>query len=290
MRPILKYVVISISALCILACASLKEPEIVSIDYVSLEKTDDHTFNIFTKLSIFNPNNFNLKSDDLKLDIYLDSIFIGELTLMEDLSLKKRDTSIINTKLIHYAGLMTHPLSLTDVINLHARGTADIPYLPFKYNFEINHQLKISDFINPLLQDNLKESDVQFRSIKIENIKLSQVDIAAALTFKNNFDFDYTIEQLDISIFDSKKYNNLVGKSTLEKPINVPKTNEVDVTSSVSLNTLNVGKSLIKNLLNKSYSFYLKAEALIVFNKFKIPITLYKQVDYNPLSQEIKIR
>lgn len=290
MRPILKYFVIIISALCILACASLKEPEIVSIDYVSLEKTDDHTFNIFTKLSIFNPNNFNLKSDDLKLDIYLDSIFIGELTLMEDLSLKKRDTSIINTKLIHYAGLMTHPLSLTDVINLHARGTADIPYLPFKYNFEINHQLKISDFINPLLQDNLKESDVQFRSIKIENIKLSQVDIAAALTFKNNFDFDYTIEQLDISIFDSKKYNNLVGKSTLEKPINVPKTNEVDVTSSVSLNTLNVGKSLIKNLLNKSYSFYLKAEALIVFNKFKIPITLYKQVDYNPLSQEIKIR
>ncbi|MDB9712724.1 hypothetical protein OAA78_03460 [Flavobacteriaceae bacterium] len=289
MKSTLKYFSIFFSLLCLASCSSIKDPKLVSVDSVSISLVDDNKYTVLTELIIYNPNKFSLSSKDVKLNLFMDSLFLGEIFLLEDFYIKKLDTSHLKTKLILQPQLFKHPINLNDTINLAVEGSAKIPFLPFKYNFDIDHQLMLSDLMNPLLEKNLGESDVNFKAIKIENIRFSSVDITSLLMFKNNFNFDYTIQKLDVEIFDSNKLNNLVGNSSIKSPILVDSQSEVSVESAVSLNTAKLGKSILRNLLKSDNSLFLKANVLIVFNQIQVPLTILKKIDYNPLTQEIKL-
>ena len=144
--------------------------------------------------------------------------------------------------------------------------------------------------LDPLLEKNLQDSDINLKSLRIENIKLYNVDIISAFTFKNNFNFDYSIEKLNVEIFDSKKCNNLIGESNIDDLVLVKKQSEVDIESAISLNTAKLGKSILKNLFKKRISLFIKANTIIVFNKIQFPLTILREVDYNPITQEIYIK
>ena len=290
MKLLLKYLSIIIISLCFTACTSIKDPKLVSVDNVSISLIDDNSYSIVTELKVYNPNKFTLQSKDVKLDLYMDSLYLGEIILMDDFYIKKLDTSSLKTKLILQPKLFTHPISLNDKINLSAKGSAKVPILPLKYKFNIAHELKLSNLINPLLEKNLSESDVKFKAIKIKNIRFSTVDLISLFSFKNNFNFDYSIKKLDIEIFDSNNYDNLIGKSSIKNPIPVVKKSEVSVESTTSLNTAKLSKSILRNLLRKSHSLFIRANVIIIFNQIEVPLTILKQVDYNPLTQEIKIQ
>ena len=290
MKTFLKYFLIIVISFCFIACNSIKDPELVSVDNISISSIDDNSYSIITELKIYNPNKFTLQSKDIKLDLYMDSLFIGKIILMEDFYIKKLDTSSLKTQLLVKPKLFPYTISLNDKINLSAKGSAKIPILPIKHKFDIKYQLKLSSLINPLLKKNLSESDISFKSIKTENIRFSTVDFLSLFTFKNNFNFDYNIQKLDIEIFDSNNYENLIGKSSIKNPILVVKNTEVNVESTTSLNTAKLSTSILRNLLRKSHSLFIRANVIIIFKQIEVPLTILKQIDYNPLTQEIKIR
>jgi len=289
MKLFLKYFLITIILLCITACTSIKDPKLVSIDNVVMESSDD-SYTVLIDIKLYNPNMFPLRSKDVKLELYIDSLFIGKILLMNDFYIKKRDTLSLKTKLIIDYKLFKQPVNLNDTLNLRVKGSAKVSIFSINYKFDIEHQLRLSDLMEPLLKNNLKESDVNFRAITVKNIRLSTVDIVSTLTFKNNFNFDYTIEKLNIEIFDSNTYTNLVGQSSLGNPIQVVQKSNIDIESAISLNTAKLGKSILKNLFRRRYSLFIRANAVIVFNQIQVPITILKQVDYNPITQEVNIK
>tara|TARA_B110000902_G_scaffold244831_1_gene298401 strand:+ start:2301 stop:3170 length:870 start_codon:yes stop_codon:yes gene_type:complete len=289
MKLFLKYFLITIILLCITACTSIKDPKLVSIDNVVMESSDD-SYTVLIDIKLYNPNMFPLRSKDVKLELFIDSLFIGKILLMNDFYIKKRDTLSLKTKLIIDYKLFKQPVNLNDTLNLRVKGSAKVSIFSINYKFDIEHQLRLSDLMEPLLKNNLKESDVNFRAIKVKNIRLSTVDIVSTLTFKNNFNFDYTIEKLNIEIFDSNTYTNLVGQSSIGNPIQVVQKSNIDIESAISLNTAKLGKSILKNLFRRRYSLFIRANAVIVFNQIQVPITILKQVDYNPLTQEVNIK
>jgi|TARA_B110001469_G_scaffold126872_1_gene145748 LEA14-like dessication related protein len=289
MKLFLKYFLITIILLCITACTSIKDPKLVSIDNVVMESSDD-SYTVLIDIKLYNPNMFPLRSKDVKLELFIDSLFIGKILLMNDFYIKKRDTLSLKTKLIIDYKLFKQPVNLNDTLNLRVKGSAKVSIFSINYKFDIEHQLRLSDLMEPLLKNNLKESDVNFRAITVKNIRLSTVDIVSTLTFKNNFNFDYTIEKLNIEIFDSNTYTNLVGQSSIGNPIQVVQKSNIDIESAISLNTAKLGKSILKNLFRRRYSLFIRANAVIVFNQIQVPITILKQVDYNPITQEVNIK
>tara|TARA_B110000114_G_C15090257_1_gene398218 strand:- start:656 stop:1525 length:870 start_codon:yes stop_codon:yes gene_type:complete len=289
MKLFLKYFLITIILLCITACTSIKDPKLVSIDNVVMESSDD-SYTVLIDIKLYNPNMFPLRSKDVKLELFIDSLFIGKILLMNDFYIKKRDTLSLKTKLIIDYKLFKQPVNLNDILNLRVKGSAKVSIFSINYKFDIEHQLRLSDLMEPLLKNNLKESDVNFRAITVKNIRLSTVDIVSTLTFKNNFNFDYTIEKLNIEIFDSNTYTNLVGQSSIGNPIQVVQKSNIDIESAISLNTAKLGKSILKNLFRRRYSLFIRANAVIVFNQIQVPITILKQVDYNPITQEVNIK
>ena len=289
MKLLLKYFLISSVLLGITACTAIKDPKLVSLDHVVMESSGD-SYAVVTDIKLYNPNRFVLSSKDVKLELFIDSLFIGKILLLNEFYIKKRDTLNLKTKLTLDPQLLDQAVSLNDTLNLHVKGSAKVPVLPVNYKFNVEHQLMLSDLIEPLLKNNLKESDVNFKSVKIKNIRLSTVDIISALTFKNNFNFDYRIKKLDIEIFDSNIYTNLIGKSSLANPIQVVRKSEIDIESGITLNTAKLGRSILKNLFKKTHSLFIRANAVIVFNQIQVPLTILKQIDYNPISQEINIK
>ena len=289
MKLFLRYSLITVVIFIITACASIKEPQLVSIDNVVMTSSED-TYAVLTDLKLFNPNRFALNSKDVKIELYIDSLFVGKILLLNEFKIKKRDTINLKTNLTLEPKLFDQSVNLNDILNLRIKGSAKVPILPISYKFDIEHQLLLSDLIEPLLKNNLKESDIKFKSIEIKKIKLSTVDIISVLTFKNNFNFDYSIEKLDVKIYDSKKYTNLIGESSLGNSIQVDRKSEINIKSAATLNTTKLGKSILKNLFKKTHSFFIRANAVIVFNQIQVPLTILKKVDYNPITQEINIK
>ena len=289
MKLFLRYFLITVVIFIITACASIKEPQLVSIDNVVIASSED-SYAVLTDLKLFNPNRFALNSKDVKIELYIDSLFVGEILLLNEFKIKKRDTINLKTKLTLEPKLFDQSVNLNDILNLRVKGSAKVPILPISYKFDIEHQLLLSDLIEPLLKNNLKESDINFKSVEIKKIKLSTVDIISVLTFKNNFNFDYSIEKLDVEIYDSNKYTNLIGESSLGNSIQVVRKSEINIKSAATLNTTKLGKSILKNLFKKTHSFFIRANAVIVFNQIQVPLTILKKVDYNPITQEINIK
>lgn len=289
MKLFLRYFLITVVIFIITACASIKEPQLVSIDNVVIASSED-SYAVLTDLKLFNPNKFALNSKDVKIELYIDSLFVGEILLLNEFKIKKQDTINLKTKLTLEHKLFDQPVNLNDILNLRVKGSAKVPILPINYKFDIEHQLLLSDLIEPLLKNNLKESDINFKSVEIKKIKLSTVDIISVLTFKNNFNFDYSIEKLNVEIYDSNKYTNLIGESSLGNSIQVFRKSEIDIESGITLSTAKLGRSILKNLFKKTYSLYIRANAVIVFNQIQVPLTVLKQVEYNTISQEINIK
>ena len=115
MKLFLKYFLIII-LLCITACTSIKDPKLVSIDNVVMESSDD-SYAVLIDIKLYNPNMFPLSSKDVNLELFIDDLFIGEILLINDFDIKKRDTLSLKTKLIIDYKLFKQPVNLNDILN-----------------------------------------------------------------------------------------------------------------------------------------------------------------------------
>ncbi len=289
MKAFLKYFFIVLIILGVTACSTIKDPRFISIENVEVKSVGE-SFSIVTDLKIYNPNKFALHSKDVEIELFIDKLFIGNVSLMNEFKVKKQDTLKLRSRLVLEPKLFKKKIRLNDTLNLQTKGSAKVSFVPLNYKFDIKQNLILSDLLDPLIKDKLKDSDFNFKSIQIENIRLSSVDIVSALAFNNNFDFDYSIEKLNIEISDSKNYNNLIGESNIDKSIKVEKQSEVEIVSNISLNTAKLGKSILKNLLKKRHSLFVKVNSVIDFNRIQFPLTMFKELEYNPITQEIYIK
>ena len=289
MKLSLKYFFIVLIGLGINACSTIKDPKLVSVENVDVNSVGN-SFSILTDLNIYNPNNFSLYSKNVNVELFLDDLFVGKINLLNQFKVKRKDTLKLRSKLNLDPMLFDQKVSLDDTLNLNLRGSAKISFIPLDYKFNIQQKLMLSDLIEPLVENNLKDSNINFKSIHIKNIGLSRVDMISVLTFKNNFNFDYSIEKLNVEIYDSSRYNNIIGESNIENPIEVKNNNEFEIESAITLNTAKLGKSILKNLLKKRYTLFVKVNVIINFNQIKLPFSIFKELDYNPITQEIYIK
>ena len=271
------------------SCSVVKEPELISIENLSMSPGLDKNFKISAGLKIFNPNKFLLKSDDIKLDIYLDTLLVGKAFFKDNFNLKKRDTTIINTQIDLNPFFLQQSLSLKDTLNITSNGTAKIPFLPTNYNFSIDYKVPLNDLLDPILKNNLASSNFRLEEIKVEKVNFSEIILKSLFIFDNEFDFDYTIKKVDIEIYDSSSYQNLIGSSSLSNTINVRAKSSNDLLATTSLNSMGLGKTFLKNIFKRTKSFYLKVNITVLFMNIQVPISIKKQVDYNPLTNQIKI-
>jgi LEA14-like dessication related protein len=289
MNSFFKFLIILLIILGITtACSTIKDPELISISNLEI-KTDSESFNIQTDLKIYNPNKFTLRSQNINIELFINDLFIGDAVLLEKFNVKKQDTSVLTFNLNLDSKFFNQRINLGDTLNLNIKGKAKI-FFNLNYKFNTDYQLSLSDLFESLLETNFKNSNINLNSVRIENIGFSNFDILPNLTFKNNFDFDYSIEKLNIEIYDSDKYNIPIGVFEKYNSIQVKKQSHINIESPISINTAKFGKSILKNLSGKTYSLFVKINAKVVFKKIELPLTVFKKLEYDIPSQKIYIK
>lgn len=289
MNSFFKFLIILLIILGIAtACSTIKDPELISISNLEI-KTDSESFNIQTDLKIYNPNKFTLRSQNINIELFINELFIGDVVLLEKFNVKKQDTSVLTFNLNLDSKFFNQRINLGDTLNLNIKGKAKI-FFNLNYKFNTDYQLSLSDLFESLLETNFKNSNINLNSVRIEKIGFSNFDILPNLTFKNNFDFDYSIEKLNIEIYDSDKYNIPIGVFEKYNSIQVKKQSHINIESPISINTAKFGKSILKNLSGKTYSLFVKINAKVVFKKIELPLTVFKKLEYDIPSQKIYIK
>ena len=283
------YFLIIFSFILIGACSSIQEPKLISIDKVELIDDTDEEFFIETDLSIYNPNWFDISTDDIVFKIFVNTLYVGSAEIAGGVLIAKKDTSNVVSLLKIQKNYLDSNININDSVLVNAIGTTKIPYINKDFYFEFDYKINLSDYILPFANEIITDSDIQIKEVNIKSIDLMKIKLEVLFNLNNTTKNEYEISKLDVSIYNSSSYSTLVGRSTIDKGFTVLADTLNVFKSEVSINTLSMGSALFSNTISNSNSFYIKVNSIVKYNKLEIPIIIKRRVDYNPLTLEINL-
>ena len=283
------YFLIIFSFILIGACSSIQEPKLISIDKVELIDDTDEEFFIETDLSIYNPNWFDISTDDIVFKIFVNTLYVGSAEIAGGVLIAKKDTSNVVSLLKIQKNYLDSNININDSVLVNAIGTTKIPYINKDFYFEFDYKINLSDYILPFANEIITDSDIQIKEVNIKSIDLMKIKLEVLFNLNNTTNNEYEISKLDISIYNSSSYSTLVGSTSIDKGFAVLADTLNVFKSEVSINTLSMGSALLSNTIGNSNSFYIKVNSIVKYNKLEIPIIIKRRVDYNPLTLEIKL-
>lgn len=292
MKKLLKTSIVSIILFLVVACSVTKEPKLISIDKLEIKSVDDsqNEISVNSQMKIYNPNWINLNSKDVDFKVFIDTIYVGKANLIEDLNLKKRDTSNVKICLKLKNTFLESKLILNDSIPFRIEGSAKISYLPKRYHFNFKYNIKLSDFINNLTNGLVNEGNIKIKNINLISLNLSNIQLNLLFNINNNLKIDYEINKLDVNFYNDKSYDNLVGSTSLDKPFTVKANNINELLTTVNIDPLKLGSSFISSILNKDKTIYIKINSLIIYKNIQIPLIIKKEATFNPLTLKINLK
>ena len=283
------YFLIIFSFILIGACSSIQEPKLISIDKVELIDDTDEEFFIETDLSIYNPNWFDISTDDIVFKIFVNTLYVGSAEIAGGVLIAKKDTSNVVSLLKIQKNYLDSNININDSVLVNAIGTTKIPYINKDFYFEFDYKINLSDYILPFANEIITDSDIQIKEVNIKSIDLMKIKLEVLFNLNNTTKNEYEISKLDVSIYNSSSYSTLVGRSTIDKGFTVLADTLNVFESEVSINTLSMGSAIFSNTISNSNSFYIKVNSIVNYNKLEIPIVIKRRIDYNPLTLEIKL-
>ena len=148
---ILKGIVVIILLLIIVffvACSSIKDPRFLSVDKIELLGESSDEFILNSDISMFNSNRFEISTEDVSFDLYIDTSYIGNGKVENNIVLPKNDTGKISTILNIQKKLFDTFNDLKDSVSLNVLGSTKIPYSSRKYYFDFDFKIYMYEFIN----------------------------------------------------------------------------------------------------------------------------------------------
>lgn len=283
------YFIVLLIIFFIVGCSTIEEPKLISVDNIELVNDNDEEYILNTNLSIYNPNWFSLSAKDAVFNIYIDTAYVGNAKITDEIFIPKKDTSEVVSILKIKKNNLYSGINLNDSILLNVIGSIKAPKVYRDFYFEFDYKLDMSDYLSPIAVQMINESDLQIKEVKIKSVDLMKIQLEVLFDIDNKTNTKYEITKLDVNIFNSPSFSTLLGNSNINNSFTVlPDTLNV-FSTNVSVNTLSMGTAILSNTVNSSNSFYIKVNSIVKFNEIEIPIVIKKRVDYNPLTLEIKL-
>lgn len=289
-----KIISVFLISLFLVACSTIKEPELVSVEKIQLDldskSESKNEFSVISIMKIYNPNWFTIKSNEVNFKVYIDTFFVGKANIIGELNLKKRDTGNVKVCLKLQKDFLESKINFKDTLQFSLLGSADIPYFPKIYYFNLKYKIKASDFVNSISDGLINEGNIKINEVKINNLSINNIQFNVLFNINNNINMDYVINKLDVDIYNSKAFKKVIGNSSLNEPMNIKANSVNEFSTIVNVNTIKLGASLINSVMNKQNSLFMNVNAIVSYKNILVPFTIRKEVEYNPLTLEIKLK
>ena len=270
-------------------CSNLvQSPTIVSIDNPDIKDIDNDEFSFTSDIKIFNPNWFALTASDLDYNIYYDSLLLGKGKFVGEVTIKKQDSTIIHNSTKILKESIKRLVDIKDTIKLNIIGSAIIPYINYRYYYDIDYKTDIKEIFDSITKSLLGEIKVEIDKVNITSFNVISTNLEIDFKINSDIDFDYKIKKLKINIYKDKDYN-LLGTSEISKEYLIKKDTINKFQSNVEINNIKMGSVFLSNIVNNDLTLSLEINSVVEYSEIILPISTKRKIKFNPKTSEIKV-
>mgnify|MGYP001163526234 CR=1 FL=1 len=284
------FIILFVILVVTFSCSAIKSPKIISISNVEIIKEDSESLFINSQINVYNPNSFSVSTKNVSFNLYLDSVFIGKGDVVNGLILNKKNNSYINSTLIINKNKFKSLSSLKDSIALKILGSTNISFIPKKFYFDFDYKIYPDDFIKVFTDRLIKDIKIQIKDVKIKKLNIKNIFLEMIFNLENKSTMECTVKTLDIKLFKTKNYKEIIGRSKIKNNFKVRSNSINEFESELKANVFQMGSALLSNTIGNKNSFFIEVSSTIEFNKMEFPFSIKKRIDYNPRTLDIKIK
>ena len=258
----------------IFSCKST--PVIIDINKILVTSCDGDKLVIDVKTVIDNPNSFDLRLKNAKMQFYYNGILLGDGLIEKDILLEKKEMSIIpvtcNLKLKELSETF-NSISKTDSFLLTSLINAEISPLNITVNRKIVSYLNTKEVLNKVVSESIGKN-IFFRSLeRIEpGIEISNLNLI--IQFHNSLPINYEVTEVMVDIYNDKTKSSLLGSSENHTNTEVKSNSATDLNVDVKLNNLNTLKGIASKIIRMDNTLYLEGFIKVKIGRylFKVPV------------------
>ena len=282
------YLFISIS---IISCSSLiKPPELVSIEDFEFLGQENDKFVFSSNLFVLNNNNFKIKAEELKSEVFFNSKVIGEFLINKEFFIEKKSKKKINALIYFSSENIDSLLFNDDSKNLLIKGYVKTPIFNTKVNFQYDYIFNLKNVMDSFLDEQISKSIFEIKEIKLDKIISTIVQLEILLNFYNDLGFDFKIKNLNSLIYKDSNKSRIVARSDNTNTISVKNKNNIDFPINLDVNLLSIGPSLLLGTLRNDLNLYIDFDFIVEVFDNEFPILLSRTIIINSKNLEISIQ
>ena len=282
------YLFISIS---VISCSSLiKPPELVSIEDFEFLGQENDKFVFSSNLFVLNNNNFKIKAEELKSEVFFNSKVIGEFLINKEFFIEKKSKKKINALIYFSPENIDSLLFNDDSKNLLIKGYVKTPIFNTKVNFQYDYIFNLKNVMDSFVDEQISKSIFEIKEIKLDKIISTIVQLEILLNFYNDLGFDFKIKNLNSLIYKDSNKSRIVARSDNTNTISVKNKNNIDFPVNLDVNLLSIGPSLLLGTLRNNLNLYIDFDFIVEVFDNEFPILLSRTIIINSKNFEISIQ
>ena len=272
------------------SCVNLNDPEVVDFTILNINKDSTDNLILKTNVVIYNPSVFNLNTDELKINVFYDTVLLAHTSFDNQINIISMDTSNLETDFVINSSALKYFANFQDTIILNVIGYTRIPFLNKKYFFNTEYLLSPNVEISKITNFLINKFGLKISKINFLSANMNEVNLNIGLTLENIDEFDLSFNKLETFIYSDINHEDLLGISILDTSALISFNNSSIVYSNVKLNSLKLTKLLFRNSLNRKNILYIRINSVVNFDGINIPVSINKEIHYNPLTFEAEIK
>ena len=281
--------IVTVFFLVVTACSPIQNPEFKSIDRLELSEETVDELILDLDVSVFNPNRFSIYVQDMSVDLYIDTLKIGNMSFSDSLLFLKNQNTVINSSLIVRKNMLNSYMNLTDSISVHVLGSMAVPYVSYYY-FDFSYDSYIENFKSLFYSELIKDIDVRINEVKIKELTIKNTTLELSFILDNQSNMECEIKSLDVNVYKTSSYKDIIGSSSIQDSFIAHTDTLSQFVTNVKVDNMQMGSTLLLNTMSGKNSFFIIVNTIIAHNNIEAPIFLKSRVDYNPTTLEIELK
>tara|TARA_B110000305_G_C19426817_1_gene634066 strand:+ start:511 stop:1374 length:864 start_codon:yes stop_codon:yes gene_type:complete len=282
------YLFISIS---FLSCSNLIEPpKLISIEDFEFLGKENEKFIFSSNILVLNNNNFKIKAEEIKSEVFYNSKVIGEFLINDEFFIEKKSKKKISTLIYLNSENIDSLLFNDNSKNLIIKGYLKTPILNKKINFEYDYIFNLKNIMDSFVDEQISKSVFKIKGIKLDKVKIPIVHLEILLNFYNDLGFDFDINNLSSLIYKDLNKSKAIARFENSNTISVNNKKNIDFPINLDLNLFSIGPRMLYGTLRNDLNLYVDFNFTVKVFDNEFPVLLSRKIIINPRNFEISIQ
>jgi LEA14-like dessication related protein len=250
-----------------------RKPQFVKVNKIEFLSVQDSLFNFRINLAIKNSNFFSISGRDLVLKLSESGQEYGEGSIDPFCLTRSSQSELIINMNLNYRRVLESYAQHTSE-NIFPSVLVTGSFMPgfFINKINLKKNLTRKDVYSLLATAFSGGNAMKADSFSIKKLSALESVIDFNILFTNNFNFDYTINQIKATLYPTEAMKIELGKVILKDTITCASKHKVSIPLHVNANNFSILKAIVQSGLKDLDSFFINGEAMINVNEQSITI------------------